>query len=48
MTEKQLQAQINSWKLAQWNASQANNSASVFKAQRELDKLYQQLDRLHK
>lgn len=48
MTEQQLQAHIKSWKQSQWNASQANHSAGVFRAQRELEKLYKQLDQLHR
>lgn len=47
-TEKSIQQSIKSVKLMQWNASQMNNAAQVFKAQRELEKLYKQLDQLRK
>ena len=48
MTEKQLQEQIKDWKLSMWNASQANYAKGVMNAKRELDKLYRQLDQLHR
>lgn len=45
MTTEQIKNQINEWKKIQYRASQMNQASKVFKAQRELEKLYKMLDK---
>lgn len=45
MTTEQIKNQINEWKKIQYRASQMNQASKVFKAQKELEKLYKMLDK---
>lgn len=45
MTTEQIKQQINEWKQIQYRASQMRNSKQVFKAQKELEKLYKLQDK---
>lgn len=45
MTIEQIKQQIKEWQKIQYRASQMRNSSQVFKAQRELEKLYKLLDK---
>lgn len=45
MTSEQIKQQIAEWKKIQYRASQMRNSTQVFKAQRELEKLYKLQDK---
>jgi len=45
MTTEQIKQQITEWKKIQYRASQMNQAGKVFKAQRELEKLYKMLDK---
>lgn len=45
MTTEQIKNQIAEWKKIQYRASKMNNATQVFKAQRELEKLYKLQDK---
>lgn len=48
MTSEQIKQQIKEWQKIQYRASQMRNATQVFKASRELDKLYKLQDSLKK